>query len=126
MEISLKKAIIKRKIHLPLMLIVLLLYGLNKLVLSPQLAGSIGEFFRFYFNDLICPLFYLSCVQILLIWAGYEMSTYKVVLFWGLLGGVIWEFLIPLLKPTSVCDYKDLLCYFLGSTLYYVIYKRSL
>lgn len=121
MNISIVQAVCKRKIHIILMFLVIILYIVNKVIFIPNTTGIVAVFFQGYFNDLICPLFYLSYCQVWFIWIGHELETLGSIIVCGMLGGLIWEFVAPVINPKSVCDFYDLLCYFVGTLIYYFV-----
>ena len=102
----------------------LLIYGINRFFLSSYITGPLAPFFRGYLNDLVCPLFFLGVCQILLIWVGHELRFYWHCLLLTMAAGLIWEYGAPLINPRSVSDPLDLLCYFIGCTLYYALLKK--
>lgn len=116
----------KVKQNLFYMIIAVAIYALNKSMIIPNTSGTVGYFCRCYLNDLVCPLFFLSASKIILMWAGYEIHTYKVYVILCLVAGIIWECFIPLIKPGAVKDVWDLVCYFVGTTIYYFISKMDM
>lgn len=123
---SIGQALRSRKLNLWCMLAVAVLYSLNKLVLIPHATGAVGYFCRCYLNDLVCPLFFLGYCQIFLIWIGRELVYYRHCLLWGMTGGLVWEYIAPLLNARAVSDPLDLLCYFAGTTVYFILLRREL
>lgn len=115
----------QRKINLILMVTVLFLYLINNMHLKKNTSGHFRCFFICYFNDLICPLFFISYCNILLITINKEMVKLRWILLLGFCAGLIWEYIGPIIKPSSVKDYLDLVCYMIGSVLYWVIIKLS-
>ena len=69
----------------------------------------------------------MTCIKlianILLITADFELKSFTPVFAVGLLTGLFWEYVAPLLNPKSVSDPVDLMCYLAGTVLYYSIYK---
>lgn len=76
-----------------------------------------------YFNDLICPLFFLSYCNILLLSIGKEIKKLHWLLLFIFCVGPVWEFVTPLLKETSVTDVFDLVCYLVGTIFYWFVLK---
>lgn len=103
------------------MMITIVLYFMNQMVFKKCLTGAVGYFCNCFFNDLICQLFFLSYVQIFLIWAEREIKSYIGFLTVGMSAGLIWEFFAPLINTKAVTDIYDLICYLVGVHIYYVI-----
>ena len=113
---------IKQKpINLILMAIVLCLYFLNNTVFKFCTRGIIQEFMICYFNDFICPLFFISYSNLLLITVNKEIKAYKSLLIFGFCASLVWEFFAPIIKPTATADFVDLVFYILGTSLYWYI-----
>lgn len=111
----------KRKTNIICMTVAVVIYCFNQLLLKKQFVGIIGYFCKCYLNDLVCPLFFLSYSQIILIWAKYEIRTYTGLLFLGMTAGFIWEYFAPFINPKAVSDIYDLICYFCGIQIYYFV-----
>ena len=113
---------IKQKpINLILMAIVLCLYFLNNTVFKFCTRGIIQEFMICYFNDFICPLFFISYSNLLLITVNKEIKAYKSLLIFGFCAGVVCEFFAPIIKATATADFVDVVFYILGTSLYWYI-----
>lgn len=105
-------------------LVVAALYTTNNLIFKKMFWGTpVGAFCVGYFNDLICPFGFLSYLNICFSFAKYRITRFWEMQLWILAAGLAWEFVAPLLKPTSVTDPLDLLCYHLGAVGYYCINK---
>ena len=115
----------KRPINIILMVLVAALYVINNKVLKLQTHGIIREFFVCYFNDLLCPYFFLSYANLLLITCDREMTSLKVLLMVSLTAGIVWEFAAPLMKKGSVTDLGDLLCYVISTVGYWGILRLT-
>lgn len=122
---SIFQAVRKRKINPYSIAITAILYVVNKKLLVTYTSGLIHLFCSFYFNDLICPFLFLGISQIMLIWAGCELKSYISIVFLGMAGGIIWEFVGPIINPKSVTDIWDLACYFIGSNGYWFLMKQT-
>ena len=119
------ESIRKKPVNLILMLVVLCLYFLNNLLLKSHATGWLQYFMICHFNDLICPLFFFGYCNLLLITADKEIKKLPWILLLGLCSGLVWEFLAPVFKPSAVTDLVDLLCYLLGTFLYWCILKLT-
>ena len=100
--------------------IALFVYFFNKFVLLSITDGIARYFCQCYLNDLVCPLFFLGCCQIVWRCIGQEIVTYPACLLFGMSGGLVWEYVAPIINSKSVSDPMDLLCYFFGTTLYFL------
>ena len=100
------------------------LYLLNNACLKNVFRYTdIGWFFVGYFNDLICPIGFLSYLNIIYSCVDYRIQKISEILLWMLVAGLVWEFIAPMIKSNSVTDVWDLICYQLGGVLYYCILK---
>ena len=119
----LKAAIFKRKINLIGIAVAISVYGINKTFLIPYTHGKFNYFCRCYLNDLVCPLFFLGYCQILLIWIKCEIKSYWRCMLLIMIAGCIWEYGAPIINTKAVSDIWDLVCYFLGGTVYFLLMK---
>ena len=124
-SVSIWKAIWSRKVNVVCITIAVCIYFLNKTLLIDQMTGFVGYFCRCHLNDFVCPLFFLGYCQILLIWINHEIQSYRNCILLGMVGGLIWEYIAPLINPKAVSDVIDLICYFSGTSLYYFLLKSS-
>lgn len=115
------ESIYKKPINLVLIVIVLSLYFLNNLCLKSHTSGIVQYFMICHFNDFICPLFFLSYSNLLLISVGKEIKKFHWVMLFGFCSGLIWEFFAPVIKPSTTTDLVDILFYVLGTALYWLI-----
>jgi hypothetical protein len=124
-SLPIRQAIRYRKANLLSMTTAIMIYTLNRMLLIPQTVGPIEYFCRCFLNDLVCPLFFLGYCQILLIWIGYEITTYKYCVLLGMAGGLVWEYVAPRINPKAVSDPMDLLFYFIGISVYYLLLRLN-
>ena len=96
-------------------------YLLNNLLFKKISTGMLYYFFTGYFNDLLCPLFFVSYVNIMLSFIQKSILKLPHILLFCFIAGLFWEFIAPLMKKTSVTDFFDLLCYCIGGFLYWAI-----
>lgn len=108
-----------------LICVVLVLYSANNWVFKKVTDGWVQYFFQCYFNDCICPLFFLSYSNILLLTTGRKWVSLKSILIVCIGCGLIWEFIGPILKEASTTDVWDIVCYVGGGLLYYGLTKHS-
>lgn len=124
---TLRDAVCVKPENIICIIISLAIYIANKLFLINATSGEVHTFCQCYLNDMVCPLFFLGYSQTMLIWAGYEIVSYKGCLLLGMLGGVVWEYGAPFINPKAVSDPWDLLCYFIGTTTYFCsVYRRNI
>lgn len=112
-----------KPINLILIITVFFFYIINNTYLKKCTNGAIQYFLICYFNDLLCPIFFISYSNLLLITVNRELKELKYIFAFGFCSGLVWEFIAPLLKTSSVSDIMDLLFYVFGSFLYWCIYK---
>lgn len=117
------RSIKKRPFNLISMVTVSILYVLNNKVVKPNTTGLSHVFFVSFFNDLICPLWFLAYVNLLMITNDKEILELKKLLLICLGAGLVWEFVAPFLKKGSVTDPWDLVCYAIGTIVYWIILK---
>lgn len=108
-----------------LILLTIVLYVVNNLFFKWKTHGWIQIFFISYFNDLICPLLFLSYVNILMMTTGKEIKRLSVLLLLALVASLVWEFVAPIVKPTSVTDLIDIVCYLVGSVVYWLLMRLN-
>ena len=120
---ELVRSIHKRPFNIISMVIVSILYVLNNTVFKTNTTGQFKIFMVSYFNDLICPFWFLSYVNLLLITKGKEIIHLWKLLTICLMSGFVWEFAAPLIKKESVTDPYDLVCYAIGTFTYWIILK---
>ena len=102
---------------------VVCLYLLNNSCFKKCSKNVLQYFFVCYFNDLICTPLLLAYVNLLLSLIGHSLSKLLHILFLCLCAGLVWEFVAPLMKPSSVTDPIDLLCYLSGGMLYWLLLR---
>ena len=101
--------------------IVALLYVINNIFLKRMCCcTALNTFFVGYFNDLICPLGFISYLNIVFSYINHRIKKWWEIQLWTLGAGMIWEYFAPLVKPTAVADPYDLLCYIFGAGFYYL------
>ena len=114
------ESIRKRPVNL---ILVVFAYWINNLFLKEHSGGLLRVFFIGYFNDLICPLFFFSYANMLLITVGKEIARLWVICLVSLCTSCVWEFVEPLMKPSSTTDPLDIFCYITGGVVYWAILR---
>lgn len=103
--------------------IAVMVYLLNKVLFVHYVSGWVWYFCVSHLNDLVCPLFFLGYVQIVLKWVDVEKISYTYCVLLGMSAGFVWEYFAPIINADAVTDTIDLLCYFVGTNIYYWISK---
>ena len=111
----------KRPINLVLIGLVICAYWLNNSFLKVHSEGIVQMFLICYFNDLICPLFFFSYANLLLLTVKKEIRKLWVVISISICTSFVWEFVAPFIKPSSTTDPLDILCYVTGGIVYWAI-----
>ena len=114
----------KRPLNLVLVIVVIGLYMTNNIIIKPNTDGLIHIFFVSYFNDLLCPYFFLGYANMLLITCNKEMDKLFIILLVMGIAGAVWELGAPYLKEGSVTDIGDYACYMLGAIGYWLLLKK--
>ena len=117
------ESIRKRPVNLMLLILVVFAYWINNLFLKEHSGGLLRVFFIGYFNDLICPLFFFSYANMLLITVGKEIARLWVICLVSLCTSCVWEFVASLMKPSSTTDPLDIFCYITGGVVYWAILR---
>ena len=116
-----KNIIKSNKIEIFLLIATASFYLLNNFIFKKISTGIFYYFFVCYFNDLLCPLFFVSYTNIMLSFIRKRIEKLHHIVLYCFLCGFVWEFIAPFLKEDSVTDFYDLICYFIGGLLYWII-----
>lgn len=105
-----------------ILIICLILYAINQLFLK-----KIGIlFFNNYFNDLLAVPLYFSIINIIsLQLRKKEINSFKTLFFITIILSFLGEYVAIYLRKGSVTDYWDIICYFIGMLLYYVLKNKK-
>ena len=106
----------KRDIYI--LIICLLIYFLNQFYLK-----KIGIlFFNNYLNDLIAVPLYFSIINITSLYLrDKEINSLKILFIITIILSFLGEYVAIYLRKGSVTDYLDIVCYFIGMIIYYLI-----
>ena len=97
----------------------LLFYLLNRLLLSPALGGAAGWFLACYANDIFAGAAIVAWLDLLLNLARLgQVRSWKQVVPFLLLCGLIWEVCAPAFKSGAVFDLWDFAAYQAGGFLW--------
>ena len=96
----------------------LVLYVINQIYLKRM--GIL--FFNNYFNDLLAVPLYFSLMNIIAMnISKKEIKSFKALFIITVILAFLGEYLAIFLRPGSVTDYLDIVCYFIGMIVYYLI-----
>jgi hypothetical protein len=115
-----------RIINLSIFITCIVLYGFNTIILSSINNYNLHYFFSSYFNDLLAPLLLFSYINLILSLIDKKMYSLKYLILIIILSSLVWEFIAPIFKPTSISDPIDILFYFIGTLIYWIIYKMRI
>ena len=101
-----------------ILIICLILYVINQLFLK-----KIGIlFFNNYFNDLLAVPLYFSIINLISLQiSNKEINSLKTLFFITIILSFLGEYVAIFLRKGSVTDYWDILCYFIGMLIYYIL-----
>ncbi len=108
----------KVKRNLLILFTVLIIYLLNQLVLK-----KLGiPFFNNYLNDLLAVPLFLALINIISIYnSDTQVTSLKYLLLITAFLSFLGEYVAIFLKPGSVSDWWDVVCYFVGMFVYYLV-----
>jgi hypothetical protein len=101
-----------------------ILHLMNVLVFLKINNSSLHYFFSGYFDDLLAPILLLSYVNLILSIYNKKIYTLRYLILFILLVSIVWEYLVVYIKPDSVSDPLDILCYILGTIIYWIIHTK--
>lgn len=101
-----------------------ILHLMNVLVFLKINNSSLHYFFSGYFDDLLAPILLLSYVNLILSIYNKKIYTLRYLILFILLVSIVWEYLVVYIKPNSVSDPFDILCYVLGTIIYWIIHTK--
>ena len=113
----------KNLLNIFLVFVVAGLYLLNNVYFKYVTKGILCQFMNGYFNDLICPLFFSAYSNILLGSVHKKLSKLWQLAIISLCTGLIWEYFAPSVNAGAVSDPWDIVCYELGTVLYWSLLK---
>lgn len=108
----------ENKTNIVILVVVLAVYGLNQLVLK-----NLGiPFFNNYLNDLLAvPLFFALINSFSLYRSNTQVTSLKYLTLITIFLSFLGEYITIFLRPGSVSDWWDVVCYFIGMFVYYLI-----
>ncbi len=102
-----------RKYNLIILIASLLLYLINIYILS-----SFGDFFKFYFDDLLAVIILFSFINVIY---PIKVDNFWIILIITIVATFFWEYLALFIKPGSIFDYFDILAYFISMGIYLLL-----
>ena len=78
-----------------------------------------------HLNDCMASFGMLAYSNFLLEKEGKEIKSLKNEIIFCMVIGAVWEYFAPVIKPTAVFDYYDMLCYIFGGICYWLIIGRK-
>lgn len=106
------------KIDICILIACLVLYLLNQFFLKKM--GII--FFNNYFNDLIAVPLYFALINIVSIHlSNKEINSFKILFIITIILSLLGEYVSIFVRKGSVTDYLDIICYFVGMMIYYLL-----
>ena len=109
--------------NLLILITCVLLYVFNTFIFSKLNDMILKYFFSCYFNDLLAPILLFSYINLILSLINKKIYSLKYLMIIIIPCSLIWEYLAIFLKPTSVSDPMDILFYFYGTFIYWMVYK---
>lgn len=123
---NLKKSYSRAPVNFYLAHISFFLYCLNQLFFKAQTNGWIHYILQCHFNDVLAGLLLMSYSNFLLTIHEKAIIKLNQIVLYCLLVGLFWEYVIPLIKASSVSDPIDILCYIIGGMVYWCVYRLTL
>lgn len=100
-------------------------YLVNRFWLARVMGGPLGWFLACYANDIFAGLAIVAWLDLLLRWGKLPpVRSWRAVVPFLLLCGLVWEVLAPLWKAGAVFDPWDLLAYQVGGLLWLLLQRR--
>lgn len=99
------------------------LYLLNTIIFSYITNFNLNYFFTSYFNDLLAPLLLFSYINLVLSLINKKIYSLKYLIVIIILCSILWEYVALFFKPSSILDPIDVIFYFLGTLIYWMIHK---
>jgi len=101
--------------------ICLFLYFLNQTFFKNIDIKLVHDLFNFYFNDLLAMPLFLSYLNFLLSFIKKKVISLKYLLIITVFCAFVGEYVAIFTRPNSVADIWDVVCYFIGTFIYWGI-----
>ena len=99
------------------------IFFINENILKEATTSSFNFFCNCYLNDLFAGPILLSYTNILLGMRDKRLKNLPLTLLYCFAAGLVWEYVAPFVKPQSVPDIWDIICYLTGGFAYWIIYR---
>lgn len=110
------------KRHMAVMAGIGVLYLLNRFWLIPQTAGTVHNLLSWYGADLLAGALIFCVLQTALVVAGRPvLRNYGWASLFLLGCGLFWEVVTPMYLPRAVGDLWDLVAYWLGGSVCWIL-----
>ena len=113
----------KYKTDTKILIFILSIYIINQTILKP--TGNI--FFNNYLNDLLATPLFFSLVNLFSQYnTGKQVTQLKHLIPITIILSILGEYITPLWRSNNITDNLDIICYFIGMIIYYLIKKINL
>lgn len=109
--------------NLVIFLTAMIIYILNQGIFKKMSASIFSGFSNDYLNDCLAPFVLLSFSSIFISFWGAKLQNALHIALIIIPSIIIWEFVTPLYKKTSVTDMRDVICYVTSASIYWLIIK---
>ncbi len=104
--------------------VVVIVYLVNKVVLRNGSTVGALRLAACYLSDLMAPIAVFSASNIVFAFAGFQLRKLLPMMGFCVVAASVWEFVAPLFIPESVSDPLDVIVYFAGGILYWLINRQ--
>lgn len=101
------------------------IYLINEITKSYHSNNLIYSLMNWYFNDIVCGFLLCSVINLILLLNGFKPAKSWVLIMIVFVSGLIFEFIAPIYKLSSVPDVVDIFCYILGSIIFIFYCRKS-
>ena len=98
--------------------IIIFVIALSLYLLNNHFLHEVNWFFMFYFNDFLAIVVLLSFLNIVY---PYKLTNLWLIILVTILASFVWEYVALFIKPGSIFDFVDIICYFGSMVIYLVI-----
>ena len=98
--------------------IIIFVIALSLYLLNNHFLHEVNWFFMFYFNDFLAIVVLLSFLNIVY---PYKLTNLWLIVLVTILASFVWEYVALFIKPGSIFDFVDIICYFGSMVIYLVI-----
>ena len=98
--------------------IIIFVIALSLYLLNNHFLHEVNWFFMFYFNDFLAIVVLLSFLNIVY---PYKLTNLWLIVLVTILASFVWEYVALFIKPESIFDFVDIICYFGSMVIYLVI-----